>query len=95
MSPNRNPGRAAGFWYLLLVLIGPWGLIYIPNKLFVHGDATASLKNIAAHAWLFRLGIVADLAGAVVLIFLTLALYRLFAGVNGGLAVHAAVGRQV
>jgi hypothetical protein len=87
MSSTRNPGRVAGFWYLLLVLAGPIRLIYIPNKLFVHGNATATASNIAAHEWLFRFGIVSDLFCAVVLIFLTMAFYRLFKGVDQNLAV--------
>jgi hypothetical protein len=87
MSSTRNPGRIAGIWYLLLCLIGPLRLMYIPSKLFVHGNATATANNIAAHQWLFRLGILGDLACAVILIFLTLALYRLFRGVDRNLAV--------
>jgi hypothetical protein len=87
MSLTHNPGRVAGIWYLLLCVLGPLRLIYIPSKLFVHGNATATANNIAAHQWLFRFGIVADLAGAVVLIFLVLALYRLFKGVDQYLAV--------
>lgn len=87
MSSSRNPGRVAGLWYLLLVLAGPLPLIYIPSKLFVHGNAAATASNIAAHEWLFRLGIVSDLFGAVILIFLTLAFYRLFKGVDQNLAV--------
>src|SRR6266849_783841 len=87
MSSTHNPGRVAGFWYLLLVVIGPLRLIYIPSKLFVHGNATATASNIAAHEWLFRFGIVSDLVGAVILIFLTLAFYRLFKGVDQNLAV--------
>lgn len=83
----RNPGRIAGFWYLLLVILGPLRLIYIPSKLFVPGNAAATVNNIAAHEFLFRLGIAADLAGAVILIFLTLTFYRLFAAVNKNLAV--------
>jgi hypothetical protein len=88
---QRNPGRVAGLWYLLLVFLGPLRLIYIPNKLFVSGDATTTASNIAAHEWLFRFGIVADLLGAVVLIFLTLALYRLFSGVDRNLAVQVVI----
>jgi hypothetical protein len=61
--------------------------MYIPAKLFVHGNATATVNNIAAHQWLFRFGIVGDLACAVILIFLTLAFYRLFKGVDQYLAV--------
>jgi len=87
MSSTHNPGRVAGFWYLLLVLIGPLRLIYIPNKLFVHGDATATVNNIAAHEWLFRFGIVSDLACGVILILLGMAFYRLFKGVDQNLAM--------
>ena len=87
MTSTRNPGRVAGLWYLLLVLGGPIRLIYIPNKLFVHGNASATASNIAAHEWLFRFGIVSDLFCAVILIFLTLAFYRLFKGVDQNLAV--------
>ena len=91
MSSTHNPGRVAGLWYLGLVATGPLSLIYIPNKLFVHENAAATVNNIAAHQLLFRLGIVGDLAGAVVLIFLTLAFYRLFAGVDRNLAVQVVI----
>ena len=87
MTSTRNPGRVAGFWYLLIVLAAPIRLIYIPNKLFVHGNAAATAGNIAAHEWLFRFGIVSDLFCAVILIFLALAFYRLFKGVDQNLAV--------
>ena len=87
MSPTRNPGKIAGLWYLLLCLIGPLRLMYIPGKLFVHGNATATASNIAAHQWLFRFGIVGDLVCALILIFLTLAFYRLFRGVDQYLAI--------
>lgn len=91
MSSIRNQGRIAGLWYLALVLLGPLRLMYIPNKLFVYDDATATISNISAHSWLFRMGIVADLAGAVILVFLTLAFYRLFAGVDRSLAVQVVI----
>lgn len=61
-------------------------LIYIPSKLFVAGNASATANNIAAHETLFRLGILSDLFTATMAIFLTLALYRLFNGVDEGLA---------
>ena len=87
MSSIHNPGRVAGFWYLLLCIVGPLRLAYIPSKLFVHGDAAATVNNIAAHQWLFRFGIVGDLIGAVTLIFLVLAFYRLFKDVDQYLAM--------
>ena len=87
MSSARNPGRVVGYWYLLLVLLGPLSLIYIPNKLFVPGNAAATASNIASHEWLLRIGMLTDLVGAVVLIFLVLAFYRLFKDVDQQLAV--------
>jgi hypothetical protein len=87
MSSTRNPGRVAGFLYLLLVVAAPLRLIYIPTKLFVHENATVTANNIAAHELLFRLGIVSDLFCGTILIFLVLALYRLFKGVDQNLAV--------
>jgi hypothetical protein len=87
MSSTRNPGRVAGFLYLFLVVAAPLRLIYIPSKLFVHGNATATASNIAAHELLFRLGIVSDLFCGTILIFLLLALYRLLQGVDQNLAV--------
>src|SRR4051794_22928422 len=91
MRLTHNPGRAAGFWDLLLVLIGPLRLIYIPGKLFVHDNPGATVNNIAAHEWLFRSGIAADGAGAVVHNFLALALYRLFHKGGQNLAILVVV----
>jgi hypothetical protein len=88
---TRNPGRVAGLWYLLLIIIGPFFLLYIPNKVFVEDNASATVTNLAAHELLFRFGIVAELAGAIILILLTLAFYRLFAGVDRNLAVLVVV----
>ncbi len=87
MNSTRNPGRVAGFLYLLLGVAAPFRLIYIPTKLIVRGNATATANNIAAHETLFRLGILTDLFCGTILIFLLLALYRLFKGVDQNRAV--------
>jgi hypothetical protein len=70
-----------------LVVLAPFRLIYIPSALYVRGSATATANNIANHELLFRLGMVSDLLCGTILIFLTLALYRLFREVNQNLAV--------
>jgi hypothetical protein len=72
---------------LLLTAVGPLRFLYIPSKLFVAGNAPATASNIAAHELLFRFGMVSSLAGSVILIFLVLAFYRLFKGVDKDLAV--------
>ena len=87
MTSTSKNARIAGFLYLLLAIAGPLRLMVIPNTLFVHGNALATANNIAAHETLFRLGIVADLFCGTILIFLVLAFYRLFKGVDQYLAV--------
>lgn len=85
MTPLSRNARIAGLLYLTL-LTAPLRLLYIPGKLFVAGNASATANNIAAHETLFRLGMVSDLFSATMAIFLTLALYRLFKVVDEGLA---------
>jgi hypothetical protein len=86
MTLSKN-ARVAGLLYLVGSLFGIVRLIYVPSKLFVYGNATATANNIAEHELLFRLGIVSYLLCAALWIFVTLALYRLFKGVNQALAV--------
>lgn len=87
MKSLLNPGRVAGLWYLALVLAGPVRLLYIPDKLFVHGDPAATAGNIADREFLFRLGMADEVVVAVLLIFLVMAFYRLFQGVDRNLAM--------
>lgn len=61
---------------------GFFALLYVPGKLIVHGDATATARNIAASETLFRLGIAAELVAQALFIFVALALYHLLKGVN-------------
>ncbi|MBS0430839.1 MAG: DUF4386 domain-containing protein [Proteobacteria bacterium] len=82
-----NPGRVAGFLYLLLVVAAPIRLIYIPNALFVHDDAAATAANIVAHETLFRFGMVSDMFCAAIEVFLVAALYWLFKGIDKRQAV--------
>ena len=100
MRRLKKAARIAGAVYLSMVITGPFSLIYIPGKLIVHGNATATAANILAHDILFRLGIVAGLFGQVIFICLSVALYRLLGDVNktwarlmvGFVLVSAAVG---
>lgn len=82
---NTN-ARIAGFMFLLLVLVAPFRLIHVPGVLFVAGDATSTVRNIAEHETLFRLGVFSDLLAGIFTLFVTLALYRLFADVDRRLA---------
>jgi hypothetical protein len=59
-----------------------FSFFYVPRKLIVPGNATATANKILASEMLFRLGIVAWLIAAVFFLFLVMALYRLLSGVN-------------
>jgi len=90
MNSTRNPGRVAGIWYLLLTLIGPLRLMYIPNRLFVAGtrpqqSTTLQLTNGSSvrHAGRFSVQCDPDISGA--------AFYKLFKGWTKNLAVQVVI----
>jgi Domain of unknown function (DUF4386) len=82
MSSTKNPGRFAGLLYLLTSIVGFFAMGYVPGKLIVHGNASATANNIAASETLFRLGIAGELIGMAGFIFVALALYDLLKEVN-------------
>ena len=57
-------------------------LMYVPSRLFVHGDATATAHNIRAAESLYRLGILSQLASQTLFVVLALVLYDLFRDVD-------------
>jgi hypothetical protein len=78
----NNPGRFAGLLYIIASIPGFFALMYVPGKLIVQGNATATANNIAAHETLFRLGTAADLMGQAIFVFVVLALYWLLKDVS-------------
>jgi len=86
MTSLSKSARVAGFLYILSSLFGIIRLDYIPSKLFVAENATATVSNILGHELLFRFGIVSYLLCSAVWIFVVLALYRLLNGVGQTLA---------
>ncbi len=82
MDSIKKTARLAGALYLLGALTAPFCLIYVPGKLLVRGDATATGNHLRAFGTLFRMGIAAELLGFTVSVFLALVLYRLFKDVS-------------
>lgn len=82
MNSTKKQARAAGLLYLLASIPGAFCLIYIPTRFIVSGDAAVTANKIAASEFVFRLGILSEVAGFTGFIFVARALYRLFAGVN-------------
>jgi hypothetical protein len=79
---STDPGRLGGLLYVVMSVFGFFAMAYVPGKLVVHGDAAATVNNVAMHETLFRLGIASQLIGQAGFIFVALALYQLLKGVN-------------
>jgi hypothetical protein len=82
ISSNKRKARIAGLLYLVVVLTGMFSLAYVPSKLIVLDNASATVQNIIASELLFRLGIVAGLVCYTFFLFLPLALYQLLKSVD-------------
>ena len=90
MNSTTKQARVAGLLYLLASIIGFFCLAYVPGKLIVSGDATATANRIRASETLLRLGIASELIAFTIFIFVVLALYRLFKAVSEKHAVAMA-----
>ncbi len=91
MRTFRQQARRAGLLYLLLAVAAPLSLLYVPGRLIVAGDAAATADRLRSTEWLLRLGMGSELFHQAVVVFLALALYRLFRGVDEGLAKQLVV----
>jgi Domain of unknown function (DUF4386) len=82
MNSTKKTARLAGVLYLVNGVTGFFGIIYVPSRLIVSGNAAATANNILASERLFRVGIVSELICAAEFVFLLWVLYRLLAGVS-------------
>jgi Domain of unknown function (DUF4386) len=82
MNSTNKTARLAGVLYLVNGVTGFFGIVYVPSRLIVSGNAAATANNILASERLFRVGIVSELICAVEFVFLLWTLYRLLGGVN-------------
>jgi hypothetical protein len=86
MGDLDRRARIAGGLYLLSLPIGFFSLMFVPSHFIASNDPGATVARILAAEGLFRLGVVSELAGAVLWIFVMRALYRLFVEVDRGQA---------
>lgn len=82
MEPTKKTARIAGIIYLVLILTGIFSLLYVPSKIIVWDDPTATVDNIQNFEFTFRMGIVSNLICFTCFIILPLALYKLLGKVN-------------
>ena len=85
-SPKRQ-ARLAGALYLVVILAGMFAEIFIRPKILVPGDAAATAHNLAAHAQLYRVGLLTDLLTVVAAVAEGVLVYQLFRPLNRTLAL--------
>src|SRR5258708_35304969 len=81
--------RIGGILYLLIIIAGALGEIFIRGKLIVSGDAISTANNILTSQSLWRMGIAGDLLMHLFDIPLMLVFYVLLKPVNKNLALLA------
>lgn len=79
--------RAAGFLYLIIIVLGVAGEAVIRSSLIVWGDPAATAQRILASAFLWRIGIAGQIVLLVCAVMLTAIWYVLLRPVNRNLAL--------
>ena len=82
LSSLKKTARLAGLLYLIWVITGIYGIMYVPSQTIVPGDAVATANKILANEFVFRTGIINDIISNTIWVFMALVLYRLFKQVN-------------
>ena len=88
--PLDRTARIAGWLYLVVVFVGPFTLLYVPGKIIVRNDPSATIANLLAHQDLYRASIAAGLVGHICFVASILLLYRLLKDAGPTLAVAMA-----
>ncbi|MBK8618440.1 MAG: DUF4386 domain-containing protein [Anaerolineales bacterium] len=92
-SSIQMTARIAATLTLLIVVLAPFSMLYIPTTLVVPGDAATTANNIMASQGLFRAGMVSDSIVFLIEIVLTVLLYVLLKPVDKTLSLAAAFSR--
>lgn len=93
MNSILKTARITGILILIMAVIAPFGMLYVPSTLVVPGDATTTANHVMASESLFRLAIVSDSVLFLIEIVLCALLYVLLKPVSKTLSLVAAFAR--
>jgi hypothetical protein len=91
-SPHTY-ARAAGVLFLVLLVLGPFSILFVPSQIVEAGDAAATAANVADSENLLRLAIVSDTVIFLAEIAMAVVLYLLFRPVSRTVAAIASLAR--
>lgn len=81
-TQQRKTVLALRILYPVWVIVGMFGILYVPSKLVIPGDAATTAQNILDREFLYRAGILSSLLTQLVFIVVVLYLYKLFEKVH-------------
>ena len=93
METLKQQTRFAGILYILLILIGPFIILYIPSLIIVEGNAAQTVDNLLANETIFRIGIFGEVMIFSIEILLVALLYTIFKRVNKYYSLVGAISR--
>lgn len=82
LNTLKKTARFAGLLYLIWIITGLVGILYISPNIFVTGDTNNTTKNILTKEFLFRTSVINDLISITICVLLVLTLYKLLRQVN-------------
>ena len=94
MNSKKGIVRAAGLTYILIIVIGVLGSIFIDSRIITSGDFNQTINNIIANEFLFRIGVAGNLILYAMVMILSVLLYQILRNVNKNLALIAMVFRS-
>ncbi|PLX27695.1 hypothetical protein C0583_00445 [Candidatus Parcubacteria bacterium] len=76
--------------YAVWILIAPFGILYVPGKLF-SGTATEVAQNILEHQWMLKLGAVSQLVSYLIYMIVVILFYYFFKSVSKRCVINLAI----
>ncbi len=84
---RMKTARIAGALYLLLIISGITGLMYVPSQLIAWDNPAKTVANLTGHQLLFKIGMLSEMVCYLSFIFLALALFHLLKEVSRSQAI--------
>lgn len=78
----KKTARVAGLLYLLVIITGVYGIMFVSSQINLKGEATVVANNVLSHEFLYRTGVINDFISNIFFVLLVLALYKLLKQVN-------------
>lgn len=93
IETSRLYARIAGFSYIITMALGIFSVNFVEASLIIPGDNAATLNNIAANEFIFRVGVAGEILMYVLVILLAFSLFVVLKTINQNLAFIALLWR--